>query len=94
MDIVENLRELAKPGKVDLAVTRRIRHDIPKPDLSNRLNDLPELQIAEKGSIARYDRSWLLDGREMFCVETFNDFLTIAAELAKQRGETPPDWCD
>jgi hypothetical protein len=94
MDIVENLLELAKLGKVDLAVTRRIRQDIPKPELSNRLNDLPELKIAETGSIARYDGSWLLDGREMFGDETFNDFLPTAAELSKQRGETPPDWRD
>jgi predicted nucleic acid-binding protein len=93
MDIVENLLELAKLGKVDLAVTRRIRQDIPKPELSNRLNDLPELQIAETGSIARFGY-WLLDGREMLGDETFNDFLPTAAKLATQRGETPPDWRD
>ena len=93
MDIVENLLELAKLGKVDLAVTRRIRQDIPKPELSNRLNDLPELQIAETGSIAIFGY-WLLDGREMLGDETFNDFLPTAAELATQRGETPPDWRD
>ncbi len=93
MDIVESLLELAKLGKVDLAVTRRIRQDIPKPELSNRLNDLPELQIAETGSIIRLGY-WLLDGREMFGDETFNDFLPTAVELAKQRGRTPPDWRD
>ena len=30
----------------------------------------------------------------MFGDETFNDFLPTAAELAKQRGKTPPDWRD
>ena len=94
MDIVETLLELAKLGKVDLAVTRRIRQDIPRPVLSDRLNDLPELHIEETGSIARYDGSWLLDGREMFGDKTFNDFLPTAAKLAKQRGENPPDWRD
>jgi hypothetical protein len=94
MDVVEKLLELAKLGKVDLAVTRRIRQDIPKPKLSNKLNDLPELRIEETGSIARFDGSWLLDGREMFADATFHDFLSTATELAKQRGKTPPDWRD
>jgi hypothetical protein len=93
-DIVENLLELAKLGKVDLAVTRRIRQDIPRPELSNRLNELPELQIAETGSIARFDGSWLLDGREMFADMEFGGFFPTAVELATQRGATPPDWRD
>ena len=93
MDTVENLLELAKFGKVDLAVTRRIRQDIPRPALSEKLNDLPELKIEETGSIARFGY-WLLDGREMFGDKTFDDFLSSATELAKQRGKTPPDWRD
>jgi hypothetical protein len=93
MDTVENLLELARLGKVDLAVTRRIRQDIPRPVLSERLNDLPELQIEETGSVARLGY-WLLDGREMLGDKTFDDFLSTATELAKQRGETPPDWRD
>ncbi|HCK67135.1 MAG TPA: hypothetical protein DHW49_12800 [Anaerolineae bacterium] len=90
---VESLLELAKLGKVDLAVTRRIRQDIPFPALSERLNELPELQITETGSIARFGY-WLLDGREMFGDQKFGDFLSTASELAKQRGKTPPDWRD
>lgn len=97
-EIVENLLELAKLGKVDMAVTRRIRQDIPKPELSNRLNDLPELQIAETGSIVRYDGTWLLDGREMFGDNIFSDFLPTAQRLAKQRlakgHGKPPDERD
>jgi hypothetical protein len=89
--LVEKLLNLAKLGKVDLAVTRRIRQDIPKPPLSDRLKDLPELHIVETGSIARFDGSWLLDGREMFADPKFHGFLPTAQKLAKERGETPPD---
>lgn len=93
VDIIENLLELGKQGIVDLAVTARIREDIPLPTLSNNLNNLPELQITETGSIARWGY-WLLDGRQMFGDEAFNDFLTTGVELAKKRGKTPPDWRD
>ncbi len=93
MDTVENLLELAKLGKVDLAVTARIRQDIPRPPLSNNINNLPELKISETGSIIRWGY-WLLDGRQMFADETFHDFLNTAVELAKKRGKTPPDWRD
>jgi hypothetical protein len=93
MDIVESLLNLAKLGKVDLAVTRRIRQDIPKPELSNKLNELPELLIEETGTVARYG-FWLLDGREMIGDNKFTNFLPIAIELAKKRGKTPPDWRD
>ncbi len=93
MDIVANLLELAKLGEVDLAVTARIREDIPRPPLSNNLNKLPELKITETGSIARWGY-WLLDGHQMFGNQVFNDFLTTAVELAKKRRKTPPDWRD
>jgi len=93
MNYIEKLIELANLGKVDLAVTARIRADIPRPPLSTKINKLPELQITETGSIIRWGY-WLLDGRQMFANEAFNDFLTTAIKLAKKRGETPPDWRD
>ena len=41
--VVKSLIKLANDGKVDLIVTRRITDDIPKPELSLKLNELPEL---------------------------------------------------
>jgi len=45
MDVTEKLLSLARLGKIDLAVTARIREDIPRPPLADRINELPELQI-------------------------------------------------
>src|SRR5258707_3818895 len=59
-NIVEKLLILATQGKVDLAVTARIRTDIPRPPLATRINTLPELRIAEVGAVARMDY-WVLD---------------------------------
>ncbi len=90
--VIEKLLELAKQGKVDLAVTARVREDIPLPPLAYRLNELPELQITETGSVTRLG-SWVL-GRDMLGDETFENFHATASELAKGRGKSPPDRRD
>jgi hypothetical protein len=89
---VERLLLLAKEGKVDLAVTARIREDIPQLPLAQKLNELQELSIDETSSVTRWDH-WVL-GRDMWGDEAFDDFPPTAQALAKQRGEKPPkNWC-
>ena len=89
---VEKLLLLAKEGKVDMAVTARIREDVPLPPLAQKLNELLELGINETGSVTRLGY-WGL-GRDMLGDEAFNDFWPTAQALAGQRGKKLPDWRD
>jgi len=89
---VEKLLLLAKEGKADLAVTARIREDVPLSPLAQKLDELPELGINETGSVTRLGY-WVL-GRDMLGDEAFNNFWPTAQALAKQRGKKPPDWRD
>ncbi|MCK4393763.1 hypothetical protein KAX17_12740 [Candidatus Bipolaricaulota bacterium] len=88
VQFVEQLLDLAQQGKVDLAVTARVREDIPQLPLASKLNDLAELNIDETGSVARIGH-WVL-GRDMLGDGAFEDYLSTACELAKQRGKKPP----
>jgi len=92
VEVVERLLSLARQAKVDLAVTARVREDIPRLPLAKRLNELPELNINETSSVARLG-FWVL-GRDMLGDEAFENYWSTACELAKQRGENPPDWRD
>jgi len=92
VQFVEQLLDLAQQGKVDLAVTARVREDIPQPPLATKLNDLAELNIDETGSVTRLGH-WVL-GRDMLGDDAFEDYWSTACELAKQRGKKPPDWRD
>ena len=51
--IVERLIELARAGRVNLAVTARIRQDVPAPPLSEQLDRLSEIEVLETGAVAR-----------------------------------------
>ena len=50
---VKKLLELGKRFEIDLAVTRRIRDDVPDQPLAAKINDLPNLLIHEIGAIIR-----------------------------------------
>ena len=91
-EIVESLLFLAEQGKVDLAVTARVREDIPRPPLAMRLNQLSELNIKETGTVARVGL-WAI-GRDMLGDKAFEAFWPDACKLAKQHGKTPPDFRD
>jgi len=41
--VVEKLSLLAKEGKADLAVTARIREDVPLSPFAQKIDELPEL---------------------------------------------------
>jgi hypothetical protein len=59
-NVVAELLDLAREGRVDLAICRRVRDDVPDEPLRSRLDELPELRIAETGKPAVLGE-WLLD---------------------------------
>ena len=95
--VVEKLLDLAQNGQLDLAVTTRIGADIPQPPLSDRINELPELDIRTIGSVFRLDVS-ALDGGDMLVggrfMEEFIDVANRLTEEFRQRSTKPPDFRD
>ncbi|MHB8620718.1 MAG: hypothetical protein ACYDAG_14295 [Chloroflexota bacterium] len=98
---VEQLLQLAHQGAVELMVTRRIRDDIPHEPLASRLQELPELQIQERGVVFRLDVS-TLDGPDFLGSDTstqLDAFFAEAQQLAtgripKRSRANPPDKRD
>jgi len=89
---VERLLGLAKLGKIDLAVTARIREDIPSDPLVEMLRELPALNIDETGTVMRLDYGMI--DRDILADEDFTAFEAMECALAKQSGRRPPDWRD
>lgn len=90
--VVENLIELSRSGQVDLAVTARIREDVPRQPLSDNLNRLADLNVQEAASVTRLG-FWVL-GRDMLGDDTFVAVSQQLDEELTRRGRTPPDWRD
>jgi hypothetical protein len=72
--LTEVLIELARKGRIDLVVTRRIRADIHRDPLAERLNELPGLLIRETGIAFRLGES-TFGGPDMFAPQAFDEFL-------------------
>ena len=90
--VVERLLDLAQNGQLDLAVTSRISADVPRPPLSERINDLPELEIREIGSVTRLGY-WRL-GVDRFPSEAFSALEHRITGDFRRRGINPPDVRD
>ena len=92
--VVEKLLDLASQGLVTLAVTARIRHDIPKDPKASRINELPEVGIAVTGSVTRLGQ-WALD-RDGLADRRFEAYYAKACALLSERlpGRKPPDLRD
>ncbi len=91
--VVEKLLNLAENGKLDLAVTTRIREDIPHPPLSNRINQLPELGVQQISAIFRLSLS-PLDGKDLIQEPEFAKFCHSLSLDLSRRGRKPPDCRD
>ena len=95
--VVERLLDLAQDSQLDLAVTSRISADVPRPPLSERINDLPELDIATIGSVFRLDFSFL-DGEDVLAGGTrMESFIAVADRITEdflRRSHKPPDVRD
>ena len=90
--VVQELIDLASSGQLELAVTARIREDVPRPPLSERINDLPELGIQEIGSVTRLG-FWKL-GRDRLGDDNFTAFSERLMDVFKRGNAKPPDWRD
>ena len=58
--VVEDLLRLAIEGRVNLAVTARVREDVAGDPFASRINQLGELGIQKTGAVARLDY-WILE---------------------------------
>jgi len=90
--VIEELLSLAASGEVDLAVTARIREDITRPPLVDRLNELAMLNINEAPSITRIG-FWKI-GRDVFADDEFADFSSSIADILQKKRARVPDWRD
>ena len=91
----ESLLDLAQQGKIDLAITSRISADIPDLPLANRINDLPQLNVQQIGSVFRLGHSTLGGGD----VLGSDSFLHVMDSLDNRfdwegRVKRRPDWRD
>ena len=91
-ETVEKLIFLSKQDEIDLVVTARIREDIPRKPLSDKINKLEELNIAETGSVTRLG-CWVL-GRDSLGDQNFVDFFQEIIKDPEINIKNPPDWRD
>ena len=94
-EVTKSVLHLAKQGQIDLAITSRIHADITRSPLMERINEIPELNVQQIGSPARFDVSrW-----DCGDVWADDDFINVKASLEDElvrRGRTNrrPDWRD
>ncbi len=92
---VKKLLELGKTFEVDLAVTRRIRDDVPRRPLAAKINDLPNLLIHEVGAVMRLN-NWEV-GTDTVGITEFVNFtgsIEISDEFNNMNKDNQPDWRD
>lgn len=91
----ESLLDLAQQGKIDLAITSRISADIPDLPLANRINDLPQLNVQQFGSVFRLDHS-SLDGGDVLGSDAFVNVMDSLDNRFDREGRVKrrPDWKD
>ena len=91
--IVVKLLDLAQDGLLNLAISSRVREDIPHPPLANRIEELPVLNVSEEGSVSRLG-SWVL-GRDRLGDGRFERALNcIVDEYTWSSKKPPPDLQD
>ena len=92
---VNKLLELGKNFAIDLAVTGRIRDDIPFSPLAEKINELPNLNIHDIGSVIRFGY-WKVGidaaGNDEF--KKFFDSLVVSEQFRRMNVEGRPDWRD
>jgi hypothetical protein len=89
--VVERLLALAEAEGIDLAVTARVREDIPDEPLASKIRTLSDIGVEESGSVTRLD--WKL-GRDQLGLEEFETFRLQLESARKERDPKLPDWRD
>ena len=92
---VNKLLELGKNFAIELAVTGRIRDDIPFSPLANKINELPNLNVSDIGSVIRFGH-WQVGidvaGNDEF--KKFFDSPAVVKKLNRMNETRRPDWRD
>ena len=93
--ITRTLLDLAKSGFLDLAITSRIREDIPHPPLADLISELRSLQVQQIGSVFVLGLSGL-GGGDMLADDEFPEVMEQIEELFDRQGRVKnrPDWRD
>ena len=93
--VTEKLLDLAKHGQVDLAITSRISADIPDLPLASRINDLPQLNVQQIGSVFRLGHS-SLGGGDVLGSDSFMNIVDSLESRFDREGRVKrrPDWKD
>ena len=93
--ITRTLVSLARSGLVDLAITSRIREDIPRPPLADRINELPSLKVQQIGSVFVLGHS-CLGGGDMLSGDEFPEVEGRIEGIFDRQGRVKnrPDWRD
>ena len=92
-NVLDRLLKYADAELVDLAVTNRIRADVPRSPLAEQIDALPALGVSETGSVFRLDHSHL-DGGDMLGSDRFTRTSDAICLEMQRRGLKPPDWRD
>ena len=90
--VIERLIELSRRELVELVVTARIREDVPRFPLSEKIDQLSDLNVQEGPSITRLG-CWVLD-RDVLADDSFVEVSERVDDELRHRGRNPPDWRD
>lgn len=90
--VVERLLALAVAKGIDVAVTARVREDIPDEPLASKIRTLSDIGVEESGSDTRLPH-WKL-GRDQLGLEEFETFRLHLESARKERDPRLPDWRD
>jgi hypothetical protein len=90
--VVERLLALAASQDIDLAITARVREDVPDEPLASEIDALPEIGVRETGSVTRLEY-WSL-GRDQLGSDEFESFRLQLESTRKHSEPTLPDWRD
>lgn len=90
--VVGRLLGLAEDEEIDLAITARVREDIPYEPMASKVNALDEIGVRETGSVTRLG-SWEL-GRDQLGSEEFEAFRLELESARKESDAKLPDGRD
>jgi hypothetical protein len=90
--VVERLLRVAEEKGLDLAITARVREDIPEEPPASKINTLSDIGVEESGSVTRLDH-WELN-RDQLGSDALTDFWLRLESDRKEGGDKLPDWRD
>lgn len=92
-DVAEQLLNLSDEDRIDLAVTTRIKQDIPYPRLSERVKELPTMDVRTVGSVFRVGVS-VVGSEDTVTDGHYRETQEIIESKLRARGQCPPQTAD